>query len=190
VRGNRVETAALAGSAARGHTPEEDAALGRELFESKKEQEEHAVVVRALRAALEPHCESLDVPESPSLLRLEGIQHLETRFAGALASGAHLLEIADALHPTPAVGGAPRAPAVDWLARHERLDRGWYAGAVGFVDAEGGGDLAVALRSALLRGGDALLYAGAGIVAGSVPEDELLETRIKLRALLTPLLEI
>ena len=188
--GNRIETAALAGSALRGRTPEADAALARDLLESKKEQAEHAVVVRAIQEALQPHCARLDLPEAPSLLALESIQHLETRITGELEEDRHLLELAADLHPTPAVGGAPREAALDWLADHESLDRGWYAGAVGYVDAQGGGDLAVALRSALLRNDEADLFAGAGIVAGSDPEAELAETRLKLRPLLTQLLEL
>lgn len=188
--GDRLETAALAGSALRGRTPEADAALARDLVESKKEQAEHAVVVRAMRDALSPHCKNLVIPESPNLLALESIQHLETRIFGRLAAGRHLLDLAADLHPTPAVGGAPRDAALHWLDANESLERGWYAGAVGYVDAAGGGDLSVALRSALLRGTDAHLFAGAGIVAGSDPEAELSETRLKLRSLLTQLLEL
>ena len=89
-----------------------------------------------------------------------------------------------------AVGGAPRRAALDWLAEHEELDRGWYAGPVGFVDAEGGGEFCVALRSALLHGEEARLYAGAGIVAGSGPADELRETQLKFRAVLGALVEL
>ena len=189
-RGDRLETAALAGSALRGRTPESDAALARDLIESKKEQAEHAIVVRAIRAALSHHCGELSVPESPTLLALESIQHLETRISGTLAGDPHLLEVAADLHPTPAVGGAPREAALEWIDANESLERGWYAGAVGYLDSSGGGDLAVALRSALLRGKGADLFAGAGIVAGSNPEAELAETRLKLRPLLTLLLEL
>nr|MDJ0869801.1 chorismate-binding protein [Myxococcota bacterium] len=147
-------------------------------------------VVRALRAALAPHCRSLAVPEAPRLRRLDGIQHLETPIEGRLAGRRGLLALAGDLHPTPAVGGAPRDAALGWIARAEDLDRGWYAGPVGFLDAEGGGELAVALRAALLRGETARLFAGAGIVEGSQPEAELRETRLKLGALLAPLLEL
>jgi isochorismate synthase len=186
----RVETAAVAGSAPRGRNPEDDARLGRELCESKKEQAEHAVVVRALREALADCCEDLDAPEAPRLKRLGEIQHLETPITGTLRNGQSILELVERLHPTPAVGGAPRAAALAWIARNEGLDRGWYAGPIGFVDADGGGDFCVALRSALLRGDEARLFAGAGIVDGSIPEAELQETRLKLRAMLAPLLEI
>jgi isochorismate synthase len=186
----RVETAAVAGSAPRGRNAADDARLGRELRESKKEQAEHAIVVRALREALADCCEHLDVPEAPRLLRLEEIQHLETPIAGTLRNGPSILDLVERMHPTPAVGGAPREAALAWIARWEDLDRGWYAGPVGFLDAHGGGDFCVALRSALLRGSEARLFAGAGIVDGSVPDAELFETRVKLRALLAPLLEI
>jgi isochorismate synthase len=186
----RVETAAVAGSSPRGRNPEDDARLGRDLCESKKEQAEHAIVVRALREALAGCCEDLDVPEAPRLLRLGEIQHLETPITGTLRNGESILELVERMHPTPAVGGAPREAALAWITRREDLDRGWYAGPVGFVDADGGGDFCVALRSALLRGGEAHLFAGAGIVDGSIPDAELQETRLKLRALLAPLLEI
>lgn len=190
VRGDALETGAVAGSAPRGREPAEDERLGRELLESKKEQAEHAVVVRAIREALDGACLDLEVPEAPHLLRLEGIQHLETPVQGRLAPGTRLLELAKRLHPTPAVGGTPRARALEWIDRHESLDRGWYAGCIGYLDAAGGGELGVSLRSALLCGSDAHLFAGAGLVEGSNPEAELRETRLKLRALLDPIAEL
>jgi isochorismate synthase len=188
--GRRVEAAALAGSAPRGRSPEEDARLGRELLESKKEQTEHAIVVRGLRDALAGCCARLEVPEAPQLLRLDGIQHLETALVGTLASDLSAVALAGRLHPTPSVAGAPCEAALRWLARHEGLARGWYAGPLGCVGPSGDGELWLALRCALLRGSEALLYAGAGIVAGSQPEAELHETRLKLRALLAPMLEV
>jgi isochorismate synthase len=195
--GAAVRSGAVAGSSRRGRTPEEDQQLGQDLRESKKEQEEHAVVVRAIAEALASVCAHLQVPEAPRLLRIEGIQHLETPIEGALDETAALpsvIDLAARLHPTPAVGGAPRAAAVAWIERCEGLDRGWYAGPVGFVDREGGGELRVALRSVLVRShgasDDALLFAGSGVVADSEPDRELEETRIKLRALLAPLTEI
>jgi isochorismate synthase len=186
----RVETAAVAGSAPRSGDPEADARHGQRLLESKKEQAEHAIVVRALRNALEPYCDDLSVPESPQLLRLGDIQHLETAIRGTLGNEQSILDLVGRLHPSPAVGGAPRAAANEWIAACEGLDRGWYAGPVGFVDASGDGEFCVALRSALFHGGEADLYAGAGIVDGSVPEAELRETRLKFHAMLAPLLEV
>jgi isochorismate synthase len=186
----RIETASVAGSAPRGRSPEEDLELGRQLRESKKEQAEHAFVVRALCDALAPHCDALEVRESPRLMRLQDIQHLETPITGHLSARRSILEILGSVHPTPAIAGAPREAALEWLNRNENLDRGWYSGPIGFADSEGGGEFYAALRSAVLRGSEARLFAGAGVVDGSDPEAELRETRLKLRAMLTPLMEI
>jgi isochorismate synthase len=203
--GSRVETAALAGSAPRGRSPEEDRELAEALFACAKEREEHAHVVAAIRAVLERHCEALEVASAPRLRPLHGIQHLETPLRGRLVdreadARTDVLELVAALHPTPAVGGVPAASARAALRRFEGLERGWYAAPVGWLDGEGGGDFSVALRSALIRNGlrpagesgasRSVLFAGAGIVPGSEPDRELVETRIKLRALLAPLTEI
>ncbi|MEE2665859.1 MAG: isochorismate synthase [Myxococcota bacterium] len=192
--GDQLSTSALAGSAPRGRSPEEDERFARSLRESKKEQEEHAFVAREIAAALEPLCERIAFPEAPDLLTLDGIQHLETPFVARLRDGLdprpHLFDLAARLHPTPAVCGSPRECAADWLREHEQLERGWYAGGVGYVDARGSGELAVSLRSGLLHGCSARLYAGAGLVDASQPEAELAETRLKLRALLSQLTEI
>lgn len=190
--GLRVQASALAGSAPRGRTPAEDLRLASALRESKKEQAEHAIVRRAIAEALAPACEQLDAPEAPGLLQLDDIQHLHTQIEGRLrpGPGSDLLELAGRLHPTPAVGGAPRDAACSFLTSHEPLDRGWYAGGVGWLSPSGDGELAVALRCALLRGRHATLYAGAGIVEGSDPDVELSETRLKLRAALSALVEI
>jgi isochorismate synthase len=184
VSGGLVRADALAGSAPRGADAAEDEALARALRESKKEQSEHAIVVRALREALGDVCGRLEVDEAPRVQRHQGIQHLHTRLTGRLAGARPfaLFELAELLHPTPAVAGAPRPPALDWLRRHEALERGWYAGCLGWIDARGDGELSVALRAALVRGRCARLYAGAGIVAGSEPASELAETRLKLFA--------
>ena len=186
----RVETASVAGSAPRGRSPEEDFEFGRQLQESKKEQSEHAFVVRALCDALAPHCDALEVRESPRLMRLPDIQHLETPITGHLRARRSILEVLGSVHPTPAIAGAPREAALDWLNRNENLDRGWYSGPIGFADSEGGGEFYAALRAAVLRGNEARLFAGAGIVDGSDPEAELRETRLKLCAMLAPLMEI
>ncbi len=190
VADGRVETASVAGSAPRGRNPEEDAELGRQLRESKKEQAEHAFVVRALREALAPHCEALEVRESPRLMRLQDIQHLETPISGILRARASILDLLGSVHPTPAVAGAPREAALRWLSRCENLDRGWYSGPVGFVESDGAGEFYAALRSVVMRENEARLFAGAGVVADSDPEAELRETRLKLRAVLGPLMAI
>lgn len=203
VNGRDVRTAALAGSAPRGRHPDEDRVFAEALCASEKEREEHRHVVDAIRDALESECDALEVPAEPSLRVLFGIQHLETSIQGALKSGPKgkdILGLVERLHPTPAVGGVPRERAERWLVQNEGLDRGWYASPIGWLDLEGGGDFRVALRSALIRNGigelgtigasRARLFAGAGIVADSDPDQELAETRIKLRALLAPLTEI
>jgi len=187
-----VHADAVAGTAPRGRTPQQDRSLARELVESKKDQEEHSVVVRCVLEALAPHCGALLAPESPGLLQTDGIQHLHTPIQGRLRdpSQTTVLDLVADLHPTPAVGGAPRETALAWLRCHEGLDRGWYAGPLGWLAPQGDGEFAVALRSLLLRGSEATLFAGAGIVAGSDPDAELLETRLKLRTSLGALLEI
>jgi menaquinone-specific isochorismate synthase len=116
-------------------------------------------------------------------LRLANVQHLATRVTGRLRAPVHALELAGRLHPTAAVGGMPQQDALAMIAELETIDRGRYAGPVGWVDADGDGELAIALRCAELDGARARLFAGAGIVADSLPESELEETRLKLRAM-------
>jgi len=192
LEGGLVRADAVAGSAPRGRTARQDDRFARELVESKKDQEEHSVVVRCVLTGLARHCEALSAPEAPGLLRTDGIQHLHTPVEGRLRdpSRTTVLDLAAELHPTAAVGGAPREEALAWLRSHEGLERGWYAGPLGWLTPEGEGEFTVALRSLLLRGAEATLYAGAGIVAGSDPEAELVETRLKLRTALGALLEI
>ncbi|MFP8873165.1 MAG: isochorismate synthase, partial [Myxococcota bacterium] len=202
LEGNAVHTQAVAGSAPRGSSPEQDALFGRVLRDSKKEQAEHAAVVRAIRSALRESCGELEGPESPELLQMEGIQHLSTPLRGRLRGAANVrgvLELVDLLHPTPAVCGLPREAARAWIEAHEDLERGWYAGPVGWLSADGAGEFWLALRTGLILQSDdtspgepalARLFAGAGIVEASRPESELVETRLKLRALLAPLTEI
>ena len=183
----RLRALSLAGTCARGETPAEDDALARELIASAKERNEHELVVRAARKALGPLCGDLSIPAEPRLLRMTGIQHLQTPVEGRAAPGVDLLDALLAMHPTPAVGGSPREPALEAIARLEGMDRGWYAGPIGWMDMNGEGAFAVALRSALLHGREALLYAGAGIVAGSDPDRELAEAELKLQPLLEAL---
>jgi len=173
--GDRFDTVALAGTAPVG---EADA-----LLASAKDRVEQAHVVRAIREALAPLASELTIPGEPLVRTLPGVLHLETRIGGRLARPAHVLELAAALHPTPAVGGYPRAAALAWIAEHEPEPRGWYAAPVGWFDAAGDGELAVAIRSGVIRGDRAWLHAGAGIVRDSDPDAELAETRLKLRAL-------
>ena len=187
----RIDGMALAGSAARGRDPEEDARLRRSLVESKKEQAEHAVAVRELRDALEACGAHVESPDTPRVMELGGVRHLHTPLRGSFRGDPiPLFDVARRAHPTAAVAGAPRLASQSWLARHEPLDRGWYAGLVGWVTPDGDGELSAALRCALICGNQARVFAGGGIVAGSDPEAELRETRLKWNALLPALLEL
>jgi isochorismate synthase EntC len=134
----------------------------------------------ALLEALGTMCDEITADDEPSLLALPHVQHLHTAVRARLLAGHSLLDLAGAVHPTPAVGGTPRAAALAFIREHEQLDRGWYAAPIGWVGRDAG-ELAVALRSALVHGGVATLFAGCGIVAGSEPARELAESRVKLR---------
>ena len=190
VQGTVVETVALAGTAPRGASAAADRALGEALCDSRKNGDEHAIVVRHLQSALAALCDEVVAAAEPRLLRTRTVQHLCTDLRARLRRDAPvtLLELASRLHPTPAVGGAPREAALDWLAAHESVDRGWFAGPVGFLQSNGDGEFDVALRSALVRGRSATAWAGAGIVARSEPRAEFTETELKLRTVLGPLL--
>ncbi|MGH8887374.1 MAG: chorismate-binding protein, partial [Egibacteraceae bacterium] len=135
------------------------------------------------RQALHPLCARLEADADPWLLRLDNVAHLATRFRGVLTRPVPSLDLVGALHPTAAVCGTPTAAALDRIRALERMDRGRYAGPVGWTDAHGDGEWAIALRCAEVDGPRARLFAGAGIVAGSLPEGELEETRLKLRAM-------
>jgi len=139
--------------------------------------------VQALREGLTPFCEELSIPEEPELMRMANIQHLRTPITGRLRCHPNVLSVVAALHPSPAVGGWPRAEALQAIERLEGIDRGWYAGPIGRIGLNGDGEFAVGLRSALIRGEVAQLYAGAGIVHGSDPGREYAETETKLRPL-------
>jgi isochorismate synthase len=187
-RGREVRSNPLAGSAPRSGDAEEDRANADALIGSSKEQEEHAIVVEAIAETLRPFCEELAWDPEPVLRETPNVWHLSTRFRGALREPAPTaLDLVGALHPTPAVAGEPREAALATIDELEPFDRGRYAGPVGWVDAEGDGEWAIALRCAELRGGRAILYAGAGIVAGSEPARELEETERKFRAFLDAL---
>lgn len=159
------------------------AAASAELVASQKDRREHDLVVHAIRAALADGAE-VDAPVAPDIRVLRHVVHLHTPFRARLREPRHVLELAARLHPTPAVGGTPRELAIDWIRSREPAARGWYAAPVGWFDLDGNGELAVAIRSGVLAGNRAYLWAGAGIVAGSDPDRELAETELKLRAML------
>jgi isochorismate synthase len=180
----QIQTMALAGSAPRGTTEKDDQRLGYELLQSLKNQQEHQIVVTMIHNALTTICSHISVADTPHLLKMKNIQHLETAITGSLLPGHSILEAIEDLHPTPAVGGFPRLPALAAIRAYEGLDRGWYAGPIGWIGASGNGEFAVALRSALIDGSEATLFAGCGIVAASEPESEFAESRLKLEIML------
>ncbi len=188
VEGGTVFTDALAGSAARGASEESDAKLGDALMNDAKERAEHQWVVDMIRESLQPWVQSLEIPDAPGLRRLSNVQHLHTPISGQLAPEVSIDDLVAALHPTPAVGGWPKAEAAAAIHQIEGFDRGLYAGVVGISDPERNASVAaVAIRSALLRGNKAWAYAGAGIVDGSDPEREARETQLKLGAVVEAL---
>lgn len=182
--GQRASTVGLAGSIRRSADPAIDDHLGEQLLRSDKDREENAIVVRRIARALRPLSVWVTAAPEPSLVRVANIQHLGTPIRAQLASPLGAIELAGILHPTPAVGGEPWAKVSRLIPALEGLDRGWYAGPVGWTDATGDGEFCVALRCALLRGRLAHLYAGGGIVRDSDPASELAETEVKLGALL------
>jgi menaquinone-specific isochorismate synthase len=189
-RGNRVRTFPLAGTFARSGDPEADALQAARLQASSKDRAEHRYVIDELRAALEPRCAQLDVPDAPTIVPLRNVLHLGTEITGRLRDpAASAMELVAALHPTPAVAGTPTATALQWLADNEPLERDRYAGPVGWMDGNGDGTFVIGIRSAEVDEARrrARLFAGVGIVAGSEPEAELVETQLKLQALLAAL---
>jgi menaquinone-specific isochorismate synthase len=182
-----LETEALAGSIRRGAGASEDAALAGTLLRSEKDRREHQHVLAAITARLEHLGLAPEYAAEPGLRRLANVQHLHTPIRAALPENVRLLAVLAALHPTPAVGGSPLAAAVAAIRGLENFPRGLYAGAIGWSNARGGGEFFVGLRSALVDGGTARVYAGAGIVAGSTPEKEFAETELKFKAMLEAL---
>ncbi|MEJ7732719.1 MAG: isochorismate synthase [Polyangiaceae bacterium] len=182
-RGAVARLDALAGTLRRGLG---DTAAPRALIESDKDRREHAVVVDFLRDTLAPFG-AVRASREPGVRTLRDLHHLWTPVEVTLAAATHVLELVACLHPTPAVCGTPRVAARSWVQAHEPTPRGWYAGAIGWFDAAGDGSFAVALRSALVRGNQAWLFAGAGIVAGSVAARERAEVELKQRPMLNAL---
>lgn len=189
VAAGRMHTAALAGSAPRGDSASEDAAFAQALLHSEKDLREHKLVFDSIVGRLAGLDLKLEHPASPRLLGLANVHHLSTTISANLPAGVHVLDLVARLHPTPAVGGTPQEPALEAMKRIEAFPRGLYAGPQGWVDHRGGGEFLVGIRSALIDGRTATAYAGAGIVAGSEPEKEFLETELKFKALLEALTE-
>jgi isochorismate synthase len=185
--GQRASTVALAGSIRRSADPAVDDHLGEQLLSSAKDREENAIVARRIAALLRPNSVWVSAAAEPGLVRVANIQHLGAPIRAQLRSPIDAVSLAGLLHPTPAVGGEPDRLALELIPALEGMDRGWYAGPVGWTDSMGDGEFCVALRCALLRGSLATCFAGAGVVRDSDPAAELAETEVKLQALL-PLL--
>ncbi len=183
-----LETEALAGSMRRGTSASEDAVLASALLASDKDLREQKEVLDDIIARLNPLGLVLEVPARPEVRRLANVQHLRTPVRSPLPEAVRLLDVLAALHPTPAVGGSPREPAVARIRELEGFPRGLYAGTLGWLNARGGGEFFVGIRSALVDGATARVFAGAGIVAGSTPDKEFAETDLKFKAVLDALL--
>jgi menaquinone-specific isochorismate synthase len=178
-----ITSRVLAGTIRRTGDDAKDLALAASLARSSKDLEEHEYAVRSVADALAPHCSSMNVPEAPFVLHLPNVMHLATDVAAVSADDASALTLAASLHPSAAVGGTPTPRAVELIGELERMDRGRYAGPVGWMDASGDGAWGIALRSGAFDAGNPsqiTLYAGCGIVAGSDPESEVAESNAKL----------
>jgi len=185
--GGTFQTLSLAGSIARGRTVQEDEELGRYLTHDMKNMHEHALAVEMIKEAMMELCEHVQVPETPILYKLKDIQHLLTPIKGQAREGATLLQAIEMLHPTPALGGMPQEAATDAIRRLENMDRGWYAAPIGWLNRSLDGEFAAAIRSALIQGNTASLYAGCGIVGDSEARSEYQETALKFRPMLSAL---
>jgi menaquinone-specific isochorismate synthase len=178
-----VTSRVLAGTISKTGQDEKDLALAASLARSSKDLEEHEYAVRSVANALDPFCSSTNVPESPYVLHLANVMHLATDVTGALIESKQHVDafsLLQSLHPSAAVCGTPRNIAFDIIDEIEGMNRGRYAGPVGWVDASGDGELGIALRTGQITGKEIHIYAGCGIVAGSNPEKELEESNAKM----------
>jgi menaquinone-specific isochorismate synthase len=183
-----VTARVLAGSAARGTDAASDQAAATALATSAKDQDEHQYAVQSVLAALRAHSPNVTASEVPFTLKLPNLWHLASDVDGTLTDGSTALDLIASVHPTAAVAGTPTSEALELIAELEPFDRGRYAGPVGWVGADGDGEWAIALRSAQVSPrGDVVAYAGAGIVAESEPERELMETKMKFRPIVEAL---
>lgn len=187
VENNQILSTCLAGTAPRGESEQEDKEIGYQLLNDEKNLEEHAFVVRMIKESIEEFCEDLQIPDSPILYKLRNLQHLYTPVRGLFKDDYTILDVVKKLHPTPALGGEPREEALLFIREYEQLDRGWYGAPFGWIDSNQNGEFAVAIRSGLIQGDKASLFAGCGVVKDSDPEAEFVETSIKFLPMLTVL---
>ncbi|WP_066371465.1 isochorismate synthase [Neobacillus fumarioli] len=186
-QGNEIFSTCLAGSISRGDTAQEDRMLGETLLNDRKNLLEHQYVVEMIKQALEEACDEVILPDKPQLMKIRDIQHLYTPVIGKCREDTSLLLLVERLHPTPALGGLPKKEAVEKIRQVEKLDRGLYAAPIGWLDYLGNGEFAVAIRSGLIQGNEASLFAGCGVVADSDAESEYQETALKFRPMLSAL---
>ncbi|WP_270583966.1 isochorismate synthase [Bacillus smithii] len=179
-----VLSTCLAGSIRRGKDLKEDQRLGQELMGDRKNRKEHQLVVDMIGSVINSLCENVQIPEQPELLKLSDIQHLFTPVVGKARRNMSVLQFVERLHPTPALGGLPQQEGLEKIRQLEEIDRGLYGGPIGWIDGDGNGEFAVAIRSGLFHDAQAYLYAGCGIVADSEAESEYIETSIKFRPML------
>ena len=184
VTNQQLQSACLAGTAPRGKTLEEDQRIGDDLLLDDKNREEHQYVVDMIKDALKDLAEGIDIPEKPVLYPLKNLQHLFTPVQAMLKEDITILDIAEKLHPTPALCGLPTERSMRFIRENEQLERGWYGAPIGWFDHRFNGEFAVAIRSGLVKDNKASLFAGCGVVRGSDPEVEYEETRIKFQPML------
>ncbi|WP_010097123.1 isochorismate synthase [Ornithinibacillus scapharcae] len=187
VENNQLLSTCLAGTAPRGQSEIEDEKIGYQLLHDKKNLEEHDFVVQMIKQSIEEFCDDLQIPDKPILYKLRNLQHLYTPVRGLLKEGYTIFDVVKKLHPTPALGGEPREEALSFIREYEHLDRGWYGAPFGWIDSNHNGEFAVAIRSGLIQGNKASLFAGCGVVKDSDPEAEFVETSIKFLPMLTVL---
>ncbi|MGN4123970.1 isochorismate synthase [Lysinibacillus sphaericus] len=187
VKNGHAYSSCVAGSIKRGKTADEDETYGQSLLNDPKNGGEHHYVVDMIADIFRKNCINVKIPDGPRLLKIRDIQHLYTPVEGQLNNGATILQLTKYLHPTPALGGVPRQEAMAAIRKYEPMNRGLYAAPIGWMDAEGNGEFAVAIRSAALIKDKAYLYAGGGIVADSEPQSEYDETLVKFRPMLRAL---
>ncbi|WP_338838112.1 isochorismate synthase [Kurthia gibsonii] len=187
VNHKKAYSSCVAGSIRRGATVQEDEEFGRILLNDTKNLQEHQYVVDMISNSFKETCEQYTLPNYPDLLKIRDIQHLHTPIEGILKEDATILQMVEKLHPTPALGGSPREVAMEMIRQYEPMNRGVYAAPIGWLNADGDGEFAVAIRSALLQDKKAYLYAGGGIVADSEPQSEYEETLVKFRPMLRTL---
>ncbi|WP_226374402.1 isochorismate synthase [Virgibacillus alimentarius] len=184
---NQLLSTCLAGTAPRGNTKEEDTRIGISLLDDEKNREEHDFVVKMIKRAINDYCTDIDIPGKPVIYPLKNLQHLFTPVIAKLKDKYSIFDIVRELHPTPALGGTPTEESLAFIREHEQLDRGWYGAPIGWLDSNQNSEFAVAIRSGLIKGDKASLFAGCGVVKDSDIEAEYEETNIKFLPMLSVL---